>query len=714
MEEIFGFIETVVFSGEESGFTVARLKEPRKKDLTCIIGILPGIQPGETLRCRGGWKHHPQYGVQFEVKEFEATAPSDLLGMQKYLESGLIKGIGANYAERIVKTFGLETLKVIDETPERLREVKGLGKKRIRSIKSCWQDQRSIRTVMIFLRKHGLSPSFAHKIYKAYGDESIAKVCDNPFILAREVKGIGFKTADTIAKNLGLPHNADTRIDAGILHVLWELSNLGHTCYPVEPLVAHVSTILEVDGANIRARLKHLIEVKEVIATDEHISHPRLFYAERGIAKELERLKSARCALRTVDVDKAIAWAEKKLGLSFAPEQKEGISACVSEKVVIITGGPGTGKSTITRGVLAISQHLTKSILLAAPTGKAAKRLSEITGRRAQTLHSLLEMDFQNGGFKRNRDNPLDCALIIIDEASMIDTFLMHHALKAIPPSARLILIGDVDQLPSVGAGNVLRDIIDAGTLAVCRLKQIFRQARGSRIITNAHAINEGTFPDLSVQWDSDFHYIQGETPEEIAETIVSLVADELPKKHRFHPMDDIQVLTPMKRGVIGAENLNVLMQRALNPSVHFIQRMGRRFHVGDKVMQMANNYDKHVFNGDVGKIVEIEREEQIVRVAFDSRVHTYTFLELDELQLAYAVSIHKYQGSECPCVVIPVHTSHFKLLFRNLLYTGITRGKKHVILVGTKKAIAIAVHNADGLKRHTQLRAALLYKTDK
>ncbi len=704
MEEIFGFVESVVFSGEESGFTVAKLKEPRKKDLTCIVGVLPGLRPGETLRCKGFWKHHPQYGVQFEVKEFETTAPSDLIGMQKYLESGLIKGIGPKYAERIVKTFGLETLHIIDETPDRLHEVKGLGKNRIDHIKHCWQDQRSIRSVMIFLRKHGLSPSLAHKIYKAYGDTSVAKICDNPFLLAREVKGIGFKTADTIAKNLGLPHNATSRIDAGILHVLWELANFGHTCFPLDVLVQEVRKALEIENALIQERIESLIKGKELITCEERISLPMLFYSERGIAIELKRLHQVKGSLRSIDTQKAIAWAEQKLGLAFAQEQKEAIATCFQEKIVLITGGPGTGKSTITKAILAIARYLTSDILLAAPTGKAAKRLSEITGMRAQTLHSLLEMDFQSGSFKKNHNNPLECALLIIDESSMIDVFLMHHALKALPSHAHCIFIGDVDQLPSVGPGAVLQDLIQGETLPVCRLKQIFRQGAGSRIVANAHAINQGIFPDLSLQWESDFHYVPAQEPEQIVETIIPLIKEELPKSHQFHPFDDIQVLTPMKRGIIGTENLNVQLQRVLNPSSHPLQHMGRSFHVGDKIMQISNNYEKGVFNGDVGKIVEISFDEQAVRCSFDGKVQEYNFFELDELQLAYAVSIHKYQGSECPCIIIPVHVSHFKLLFRKLLYTGLTRGKKRVIFVGTKQAIAIAIRNEEGLKRYTQL----------
>lgn len=706
-EEIYGFVENIVF--ESDTFTVARLKEPRKTELTCIVGPLPLIQPGETLRCKGIWKHHPQHGRQFEVKSFETKEPADLVGIQKYLESGMIKGIGPVYGERIVKKFGLDTLKVIDLTPQRLLEVEGLGAKRIETIQSCWQLQKAVRDVMIFLRAHGVSPTYAQKIYKAYGDQSIEKVQSDPYRLAKDIHGIGFKSADSIAQNLGIPIEAAVRIDAGLEHVLWELSNQGHTCFPKTKLAQEATKILTVSEELIIQRMESLIKEKELICENEFVFVKPLYLAEVGIAKELLRLSIAPSVLREIDASKAIGWVEAKLQLQLAPEQKEAVCCAVKDKVHIITGGPGTGKSTITKAILTITDKLSSKIILAAPTGRAAKRMTEITGRKASTIHALLEMDFQNGGFKRNRQNPLDCDLLIVDEASMIDTFLMFNLLKAIPSSARVILIGDVDQLPSVGPGNILKDLLLSQTINATKLTQIFRQAQGSRIVLNAHRINHGEFPDISFQPQSDFTFLYQENPEEILKTIVDLVSYDLSKKYGFHRFDDIQVLSPMKRGIIGSENLNVVLQAKLNPSLTPLCRMGRNFHVGDKVMQIRNNYQKIIFNGDVGKIISIDLIEQTLTVSFEDKLIPYEFSEIDELVLAYAVSIHKYQGSECPCVVIPVHTSHFKLLYRNLLYTGITRGKKMVVLVGTKKALAIAVHNEEVLKRFTGLKSALL-----
>lgn len=702
MEEIYGFVENIVFSGD--GFTVARLKEPRKLELTCIVGPLPMIQPGETLRCKGSWEHHSQHGKQFKVHSFESHQPSDLVGIQKYLESGMIKGIGPVYAERIVKKFGLETLTIIDQNPLRLLDVEGIGQKRFNLIESCWQQQKSIRDVMVFLRTHGVSPAFAQKIYKAYGDQSVEKVKSDPFALAKEIHGIGFKIADGIAKGLGMPSDCATRIDAGLEFVLWELSNNGHTCFPENELIAEAAVILEVDPKRLQERLEAMAQEGRLTREEGMVWVKPLYLAEIGIAREIGRLTQTPSVLREINIPKALEWVQAQLKLELAPEQATAVSAAVRQKVHIITGGPGTGKSTITKAILRITEKLTEKIILAAPTGRAAKRMTEITHKKASTIHMLLEMDFQAGGFKRNRNNPLDAALIIVDEASMIDTLLMYNLLKAIPSTARMIFIGDVDQLPSVGPGNVLKDMIASEKVGVTRLTQIFRQAAGSRIITNAHKINMGEFPDLSYQPGSDFRFIKGETPEEILTTIVELVTHEVPKGHRFHRFHDIQVLSPMKRGVIGADNLNVILQQRLNPSPTPLCRMGRTFHVGDKVMQIRNNYKKLVFNGDIGRVTAIDLSEQTLAIGFDERLVSYEFSEIDELVLAYAVSIHKYQGSECPCVIIPVHTSHFKLLHRNLLYTGVTRGKKLVILVGNAKSVAIALHNNEVEKRHTGL----------
>ena len=708
MEEIYGYIESIVFAESEKGFTVARLKEPKKKELTCIVGVMPSIQPGETIHCKGGWKIHPEYGQQFEVKSFTIQAPSDLVGIQKYLESGMIKGIGPVYAERIVKCFGLDTLEIIDKSPDRLLEVPGIGGKRVEKIKACWHEQQSIREVMIFLRGHGVSPSFAQKIFKNYGERSIEKVRSNPFQLAKEIHGIGFKTADSIAQGLGIPSDSPARIDAGIEHTLWELSSDGHVCYPFQDLIPEVEEILHVPREMIEKRVQALVDKQDLVKQNEFVWVRPLYLTEIGIGREMARLTQSVCRIRAVDVEKALEWVQGQLKIELAPEQRTAVGQGVKDKVLIVTGGPGTGKSTITKAILGISEKITTRILLAAPTGRAAKRMTEISGKKASTIHSLLEIDFSTGKFKRNRDNPLPCDLFIVDEASMIDTQLMNHLLKAIPSEARLILIGDVDQLPSVGPGNVLKDLIQSERIPVVQLQKIFRQAAGSLIVTNAHRINQGEFPDISFHPRGDFQFIETENPEDVVKTILDLVANRLPKSHRFHRFEDIQVLSPMKRGLIGSENLNTILQQELNPSPTPLVRFGRCFHIGDKVMQIRNNYEKEVYNGDVGKIIEMDLTDQTLKVGFDGKVVPYDFIEIDELILAYAVSIHKYQGSECPCVIIPVHTSHFKMLFRNLLYTGLTRGKKRVVFVGTKKALAIAVHNADVLKRHTGLKEAI------
>ncbi len=705
-EEIYGFVENIVFTSDT--FTVARLKEPRKNELTCIVGPLPMIQPGETLRCKGEWKHHAQHGKQFEVKSFESRQPSDLIGIQKYLESGMIKGIGAAYAGRIIKKFGINTLKIIDETPQKLLEVEGIGEKRAGQIEVCWQEQKAVREVMIFLRGQGVSPAYAQKIYRAYGDQSVQKVKTDPYLLAKEIHGIGFKSADKIAQNLGIPLEAATRIEAGIEHVLWDLSNEGHTCFPEKELVLQASEMLQVSSEKVTSRIQEMGKEKNLILENDFVWVKPLYLAEKGIGRELHRLQDFPSLLRAIDVKKALSWVEDKLKIQLAPEQNIAVSCAVQNKVHIITGGPGTGKSTITKAILSITEKLSPRIILAAPTGRAAKRMSEITHKKASTIHALLEMDFKAGGFKRNRNNPLECDLIIIDEVSMVDTLLMYNLLKAIPSTARLILIGDIDQLPSVGPGNVLRDLIDSEKISVTRLKQIFRQAAGSRIVTNAHRINQGEYPDISFRAKSDFLFIEQEDPEEILKTITDLVSHELSSSHRFHRFEDIQVLSPMKRGVIGIENMNVILQNKLNPSPTPLSRMGRSFHTGDKVMQIRNNYKKLIFNGDVGRITSIDLSEQMLTVAFDERLVEYEFSEIDELMLAYAVSIHKYQGSECPCIVIPIHTTHFKMLHRNLLYTGITRGKRLVVLVGSKRALGIAVSNNEILKRHTGLKNAL------
>lgn len=711
-DTLHGSIENIVFTSEDTGFTVAKLKLPKSDEIISLTGVMPTLQAGEAVFCKGLWKYHPKHGRQFEVKSFEQKSPVDIKGIEKYLESGLIKGIGNAYAKRIVRKFGMDTLKVIDESPEKLLSVEGIGEKKLTSIIKYWDDQKSMRDVMIFLQTHDIRASLAQKIYKVYGSDSIEKVKENPYALAKSVFGIGFKTADNIASNLKIEKTSPVRIEAAIEFTLWKLSQEGHVCYPEDELIQQVANLLDIEDNLIPERLSSLELdqkiVKKQLEDKTFIWIKPLYLSELGIAREIGRIQSGMTPIRDIAIDKATDWVEDKMHIKLASQQKEALAMAFTTKLLIITGGPGTGKSTITNGILKVSQKLTSKILLAAPTGRAAKRLSEITWKKAFTIHSLLEYDFSIRGFKKNRDTPLKCDLLIIDEASMIDTQLMYSLLKAIPDHARVIFIGDVDQLPSVGPGNVLKDFITSECMPTCFLSQIYRQAKGSKIITNSHMINKGYFPDTSNPKGSDFIFIHSEDPEDISSKIVHLVTSELPERYNLKPLQDIQVLAPMKKGGVGTEHLNHLLQKKITASNNPLVKMGREFHQGDKVMQIKNNYDKNVYNGDVGIIEAIDFIDQEIRVLFDHEAVIYEFSELDELILAYAVSIHKYQGSECPCVIMPIHTSHFKLLFRNLLYTGITRGKKLVILVGTKKALAIAVKNNKILTRFSGLKLFL------
>ncbi len=712
MDTITGHIERITFQNAENGWTVARLQEAKKKDLTTIVGTLTSIQVGESLRCQGHWKNDPNFGYQFIVQDYEVTQPATIKGIQKYLASGMIKGIGDHFAEQIVTRYGEQTLDIIDGTPDILMEIDGIGPKRLEQIKKGWTEQKAIREVMTFMMGYGISPTYSQKVYKTYGDEAIRIIKDNPYQLARDIWGIGFKTADSTAQKLGIGKDSEQRIDAGVEYVLNELSNDGHTCFPVDKFLEEAQKLLDVDSNSIAIRLASIEKEERIVTEPLDIDREKtacvwlksLHACEQGIGEELKRLKNTKSTLREIKASDAISWAEKKLNLILAENQKRAVAASLSEKVHIITGGPGTGKSTITKVILLITHQLTQKILLAAPTGRAAKRLSEITGLKASTIHSLLEFDFSKGGFKKGRENQLDCDLIIVDEASMIDTVLMFNLLKALPKHCRVVFVGDVDQLPSVGAGNVLKDFIDSQSMPITRLTEIFRQAASSKIIVNAHKVNTGQFPDISNEKSGDFFFIPEEDSEKIPDLIVNLVDSRLPKAYGFHTFDDIQVLSPMNRGTIGNRNLNEILQKKLNPSYEPLMKLGRSFHEGDKVMQIKNNYEKDVFNGDVGRIQKIDRSEQELIVKFDERLVVYDFTEIDQLTFAYSISIHKFQGSECPCIVMPIHTSHYMMLFRNLLYTGITRGKKLVVLLGSKKAIAMAVKNDKAVRRFTGL----------
>ncbi len=705
MEQIFGTIERITFFNPDNCFTVAKIQEPRKREFTTIVGTVAELKPGESVSCYGQWKVDPQHGMQFSLEKVTIVQPQDVVAIQKYLASGMIRGIGPAFAEKIINIFGAETLNIIDKNPDKLLEIEGIGDKKLESIVSCWQTQKAVRELMVFFQQFDVTPSLASKIYKRWGDKSIELVQQNPYRMAQEIRGIGFKTADKIAERMGIAKDHPLRVDAALIHQLFELSSEGHSCFPENDLIKVVHKLIELPEELIKERIETLLKAKEIIKDNELLYHPMLYASEMGIARELVRIKNMPTITRTFDGDKALEWVQEELNIALAKHQQEAVLAALQEKALVITGGPGTGKSTITKAILTISRHITKRLLLAAPTGRAAKRMSEITGFEARTIHSLLEWSFTDGGFKRNSENLLDCDIIIIDEASMIDTFLMYGLLKAIPSTARLILIGDINQIPSVGPGNVLKDIINSQFLPTFCLTEIFRQAKGSHIITNAHRINAGEFPELG---GDDFFFVKEDDAEKLSLEIVDLVKNRLPKRYRFDRINDIQVIAPMKKGLVGIENLNLLLQNALNPSDNPLMVVGRRFHLKDKVMQLSNDYQKEVYNGDIGRIVKIDSAEQQVLVRFDERLVPYDYTECDSLTLAYAVSVHKYQGSEAPCIVMPVHTSHFMLLQRNLLYTAVTRGRKLVVLAGSAKAIHMAIGNNRVSERHTGLKDKL------
>jgi exodeoxyribonuclease V alpha subunit len=719
LSKIRGQIERITFANEENGFTIAKLKVQGEKELVTVVGSFPGINPGEVLELLGEWSNHPKFGSQFKAVKFKSVIPATVAGIEKYLGSGLIKGIGPVMASRLVKRFKENTLEIIDTDPDRLTEVEGIGEKRVQMIRNAWEAQKEIREVMVFLQGHGVSSTYAAKIYRQYGKESIKVVQENPYRLAVDIFGIGFKTADKIAGNLGIDRNSEIRAEAGILYVLHELADDGHVYYPYELLIEASQKILEVDKEIIIKGLAKLFEERKIVLEDlnepktDFIANHKAVYltgyhvAEQNIALKLKVLLNSPSNLRQIDEEKALEWVQKRLDIQLTEMQKRGVKTAIKEKVMVLTGGPGTGKTTIIKAILEIYRRLTSKIIMGAPTGRAAKRMSEATGWEAKTLHRVLEWSPKEMGFKKDGDHPLDADVVIVDEASMIDNLLMHHFLKAVPRGVVLILVGDVNQLPSVGAGNVLKDIIASGVIPVVELNEIFRQAMGSLIITNAHRINQGEFPripDPKEETPQDFYFIQKEKPEDVAATILDLVTNRIPSRFKMNPINDIQVLTPMHRGVIGAENLNKVLQEALNNSQVQLPRGGKIYKLGDKVMQIKNDYDKEVFNGDIGRITRIDSEEQEVTVDFDGRQVEYDFSDLNELVLAYAVSVHKSQGSEYPVVVMPVHISHYMLLQRNLIYTGVTRARKLVIIVGTKKALRIGIRNNKIRKRFTGL----------
>ena len=698
-------VERITYQNPENGYSVLKVKVKGYSDLVTLVGNLLEVPVGSVLLCRGEWKVDKRYGSQFVAATWEETMPATVYGIEKYLGSGLVKGIGPRFARAIVQRFGTETIDIIETDIERLYEVPNIGRKRVAKIRESWEKQKDIKNVMLFLQGYGVSTAYAAKIYREYGKESIEKVRENPYRLADDIWGIGFKTADGIAAKMGYEKEDPRRCRSGILYTLGQLSDEGHVYAGEEQLVKTAGQLLEAGETAIRDTLAGMLQAEDLILDKDAIYLPPFYHAECGTSRRLRDLaESTGRSLFDGLFDPSSLTAET--GIEYDEVQLAAIRQAVTSKVMVLTGGPGTGKTTTTQGIIAALKKAGLRVLLAAPTGRAAKRMSEATGMEAKTIHRLLEYNPQDG-YKRNDENPLEGDALIVDECSMIDILLMNNLLKAVPVGMRLVFVGDIDQLPSVGAGNVLRDIIDSQRIPVVRLVRIFRQAQKSRIVMNAHAINQGRFPDISNGRDTDFFFLKEDDPERAAATIVRLVKERLSRAYRERP-DRIQVLTPMQRGVVGAANLNLLLQQALNPSGPSLSRGGYTYRQGDRVMQLRNNYDKDVFNGDLGYIREVDTEERTLKVDFDGKWVEYDVTELDELTLAYATTIHKAQGSEYPIVVMPVLMTHFVMLQRNLIYTGITRAKKICVLLGAAKALAYAVRNVSVLKRNTRLKERL------
>jgi exodeoxyribonuclease V alpha subunit len=711
LQAIEGTLERVIYSNEENHYTVAQLLPEggaRRTEPITIVGNIAGLNVGETVRAQGHWVNHKQFGRQFAVERFESVLPRTIVGIRKYLGSGLIKGVGDTFADRIVEKFGERTLEVIDSFSGRLREVEGIGPERAKRIKEAWMAQKSVRDIMIFLQGYGIGSSHAAKIFKQYGENTMAVVQENPYRLAKDISGIGFRTADGIASKMGIERDSIHRLKAGVVHTLDRATDEGHTCLPRERLVEAARELLEVEIAPIEKAIDLLSAAGDVVIEDDFVYLARLCRSERGVATKIHELRDAPLALPSIDFDKALTWVQQKTSVALAAAQRNAVQTALTSKICVITGGPGVGKTTIVNSIVRILRAKNGKVLLAAPTGRAAKRMSEATGVPAQTIHRLLKYEPREGGFTHNERRPLQGDMIIIDETSMLDIPLAYHLLKAIPLAASVVFVGDVDQLPSVGPGNFLRDVIDSDRVPVVRLTEIFRQAKNSFIITNAHLVNEGHMPVFDAPEESDFFFINEEQPEKVLATIKTLCSERVPKKFGFDPMRDVQVLTPMHKGLCGSENLNRELQSTLNPTGPNVQRLGRTYRVGDRVMQIRNNYDKDVFNGDLGRVKKIDLIEQHVVVQVDERDVPYEFTDMDELLPAYAISVHKSQGNEYPCVIVPLLTQHFVLLQRNLLYTAITRGKKLVILIGSKKALSIAIHNNKTAARYSRLKERL------
>ena len=709
-EVLAGLVERVTFHNSDNGFCVLRAKARGHRDLVTVVGHAAIISAGEWITASGEWVNDHTHGQQFKARFLRTSAPTSIDGIEKYLGSGMIRGIGPVYAKKMVQAFGEKVFDIIEAEPDRLREVTGIGLVRAKRITDAWAEQKIIREIMVFLHSNGVGTARAVRIFKTYGVDAVQVMTENPYRLARDIRGIGFKTADAIAMKLGVEKNAMIRVRAGISYALTEAMDDGHCGLPTEELVPLAVELLEISKELVQTALDLELSEGTVIAATVGetacVFLGGLYRAEQVIAERIVRIASGKLPWSYIDPEKALPWVERKTGLSLAESQVAAIRLALISKVLVITGGPGVGKTTIVKTILRILAAKGVNLLLCAPTGRAAKRMTEATGFEAKTIHRLLEVDPKAGGFKRNSENPLECDLLIVDETSMVDVMLMQALMKAAPDNAALLIVGDIDQLPSVGPGQILADVIASGAVPVVRLTEVFRQAAQSRIITSAHKINQGSIPDLSKpEGDSDFYFVQADDPETAVLRIIELVKTRIPQRFGLDPIRDIQVLCPMNRGGVGARSLNIELQAALNPAgERKVERFGWTFAPGDKVMQIENDYDKEVYNGDIGYVDDVDPDVGELTASFDGRAVTYGFGELDTLVPAYAATIHKSQGSEYPAVVIPVLTQHYAMLQRNLLYTGVTRGKKLVVLVGQKKAVAIAVRNVSGRRRWSKL----------
>ena len=709
-EVLVGAIERVTFHNLESGFCVLSVKARGHRDFVTIVGHAAMVSAGEWVTASGAWNNDRTYGLQFRAQYLKISVPSSLDGIEKYLGSGMIRGIGPVYAKRMVQLFGKEVFTIIETHPKRLRKIEGIGPKRAKRITSAWADQKVVREIMVFLLQHGIGTARAVRIFKTYGVDAVQVMSENPYRLAQDIRGIGFRTADLIAGKMGMEKTAMIRLRAGISYALSEAMGNGHCGLPVAKMTTLAVKLLEVPEALVASALERELEAKTVIA-DSVAGTPCIFlsglhYTEQAVAGHLQRLVDGPLPWAGINADKALPWVENRIGLTLAGRQEEAVRQALCSKAMVITGGPGVGKTTIVNAILQILLAKKVKLLLCAPTGRAAKRLSESTGMEARTIHRLLEFDPKSFGFRRKEDHPLDCDLLVMDESSMVDVTLMLSLLKAIPGPAALLIIGDVDQLPSVGPGQVLADIIKSEVMPVVRLTEVFRQAAQSRIVASAHRINAGRIPELkAVDSESDFYFVPAENAEQAAERTLAIVCSRIPRRFGFDPIREIQVLCPMNRGGAGARSLNIELQAALNPAgENKVERFGWTFAPGDKVMQVENDYDKEVYNGDIGFVEHVKVEEGELSAWFDGRCVVYGFGELDMLVPAYAATIHKSQGSEYPAVVMVVLKQHYAMLQRNLLYTGITRGKRLVVLVGQRQAVEIAVRNISGRLRWSKL----------